>query len=415
MESKIYKGEDDNQYIEQWKIKNLIKKLSEYKGQGTSVISLIISPNGNISKENTMLTDELGKCSNIKSRVNRQSVESAIVSAQNVLKNYKQVPKNGLCIYTGIVSDNITKEKKISISFEPIKPIKSSLYMCDSKFHTSPLETLLVNNDRYGFIVIDGNGCLYAVISGNSKEILHEFDVNLPAKGIKGGQSSVRFQRLAEEKRVNYITKVTEIATRCFITNDLPNISALIIAGSSNMKERLYNSDKFDQRIKKKVIKLVDISNGGKDGLNQAITNSQDVLANLPLIHEKKVVTEFMTEISKDTGLYAFGKKEVLKCLEMGAVSKIIVSGELNDEKDENDRINIVEWLTTNTDKYGSKLEIISSSSSEGFQFCKNFGIGAILRYKVELEEENIEGIEGLESIEERNMGNVENDDNLFI
>merc|ERR1711939_543248 len=32
------------------------------------------------------------------------------------------------------------KEKKLNIDFEPFKPINTSLYLCDNKFHTEALE-----------------------------------------------------------------------------------------------------------------------------------------------------------------------------------------------------------------------------------------------------------------------------------
>ncbi len=68
--------------VEQFKIKKLIKKLETARGNGTSMISLILPPKKQIPDVNKMLTDELGKASNIKDRVNRQSVQTAITSAK---------------------------------------------------------------------------------------------------------------------------------------------------------------------------------------------------------------------------------------------------------------------------------------------------------------------------------------------
>ena len=55
------------------------------------MISLIIPPKDQISRINKMLSDEYGTASNIKSRVNRLSVLSAITSAQQRLKLYSRV------------------------------------------------------------------------------------------------------------------------------------------------------------------------------------------------------------------------------------------------------------------------------------------------------------------------------------
>jgi hypothetical protein len=44
--------------------------------------------------------------------------------------------QNGLVLYTGTVMTDDGKEKKVNIDFEPFKPINTSLYLCDNKFHT---------------------------------------------------------------------------------------------------------------------------------------------------------------------------------------------------------------------------------------------------------------------------------------
>ncbi len=46
----------------------------------------------------------------------------------------------------------------------------------------------------------------------------------------------MRFARLREEKRKNYLTKITELATTNFITNDMPNVEGLILAGNADFK-----------------------------------------------------------------------------------------------------------------------------------------------------------------------------------
>jgi len=54
------------------------------------MISLIIPPRDQVSRVSRMLADEFGTASNIKSRVNRQSVLGAITSVQQRLKLYSK-------------------------------------------------------------------------------------------------------------------------------------------------------------------------------------------------------------------------------------------------------------------------------------------------------------------------------------
>jgi peptide subunit release factor 1 (eRF1) len=103
---------------------------------GTSMISLVIPPRDQVSRISKMLADEYGTASNIKSRVNRLSVLGAITSTQQKLKLYSKVPPNGLVLYCGTILTDDGKEKRVNIDFEPFKPINTSLYLCDNKFHT---------------------------------------------------------------------------------------------------------------------------------------------------------------------------------------------------------------------------------------------------------------------------------------
>jgi peptide chain release factor subunit 1 len=410
--------------IEQWKIKRLIKRLDEAKGNGTSMISLIIPPKKAITDITKMLNDETGTATNIKSNVNRKSVLTAITSARERLKLYNKTPPNGLILYTGtVLGEDGRTEKKVVIDFEPFKPINKSLYLCDNKFHVQDLKELLENEDIFGFIVVDGNGALYGTLQGNNREIRHKFSVELPKKHGRGGQSSVRFARLRLEKRHNYLKKVAEIATSVFISNDTPNITGLVLAGSADFKNDLYGSDLFDQRLKPKVLKIVDVSYGGENGFNQAVELSQECLQNVKFVQEKKILSKFFEEISTDSGLVVFSVGDTMKVLETGAVESLLLFENLDlyrltlrnkeDEsisviylnadqlpdpkyyKDANtkaelevvENIQLSEWIAENYVNFGASLQFITDKSSEGFQFVKGFGgIGGFLRYKVDVD-----------------------------
>ncbi|KAG1692945.1 Eukaryotic peptide chain release factor subunit 1 [Nymphon striatum] len=409
--------------VEIWKIKKLIKSLEAARGNGTSMISLIIPPKDQISRVSKMLADEFGTASNIKSRVNRLSVLGAITSVQHRLKLYTKVPPNGLVIYCGTIVTDEGKEKKVNIDFEPFKPINTSLYLCDNKFHTEALSALLADDNKFGFIVMDGNGALFGTLQGNTRDVLHKFTVDLPKKHGRGGQSALRFARLRMEKRHNYVRKVAEVATQLYITNDKPNVAGLILAGSADFKTELSQSDMFDSRLQPKVLKLVDVSYGGENGFNQAIELSAEVLSNVKFIQEKKLIGKYFDEISQDTGKYCFNVDDTLKALEMGSVEILIAWENLDimryvlrnhaneeektlhltpeQEKDKThftdkdtgvelelvESMPLLEWLANSYKTFGATLEIITDRSQEGSQFVKGFGgIGGILRYRVDFQ-----------------------------
>ena len=243
--------------------------------------------------------------------MNRLSVLSAITSTQQRLKLYTKVPPNGLVIYCGEIITSEGKERKINIDFEPFKPINTSLYLCDNKFHTEALSELLESDQKFGFIIMDGNGALFGTLSGNTRDVVHKFSVDLPKKHGRGGQSALRFARLREEKRHNYVRKVAELAVQNFITNDKVNVAGIILAGSADFKNDLNQSDMFDNRLQSKVIKVVDVSYGGENGFNQAIELASETLGNVKFIQEKKLIGKYFEEISQDSGRVCYGVEEI--------------------------------------------------------------------------------------------------------
>ena len=385
--------------------------------------AVVTAPKDQVSRAAKMLAEEFGTASNIKSRVNRLSVLSAITSTQQRLKLYNKVPPNGLVVYCGEIITSEGKERKINIDFEPFKPINTSLYLCDNKFHTEALSELLESDQKFGFIIMDGNGALFGTLSGNTREVVHKFSVDLPKKHGRGGQSALRFARLREEKRHNYVRKVAELAVQNFITNDKVNVAGIILAGSADFKNDLNQSDMFDNRLQAKVIKVVDVSYGGENGFNQAIDLSAETLSNVKFIQEKKLIGKYFEEISQDSGRVCYGVEDTLKALELGAAETLIVyenlditrwvikgldgvekilhttkaqeadreqfmDKETGQEMEVVDQSSFLEWLAEKYKDFGATLEFVSDRSSEGNQFVKGFGgIGAILRYKVNFEQ----------------------------
>jgi len=407
--------------IERYKMKKLIKMLESARGMGTSVITVYVPPKDQVSRVVAMLNNEFGTASNIKSHTNKLSVQAAITSALGRLKLISRVPNNGLILYSGTVLTEDNKEKKLTMDIEPFKAVSRSLYLCDNKFHTDELRRMLESDEKFGFIIVDGSGTLYATVCGSVKEKLGQFSVELPKKHGRGGQSKNRFARIRQERRHNYLRKVAETATQYFITNDRPNVSGLVLAGSAEFKDSLFQSDLFDPRLKAVVMKIVDVAHPGDVGLNQAIDLSADTLSGVKLVQEKKLVQKFFDEIAMDTQMYCFGINDTLKCLEGGAVETLICFEDLdlirysvkapdaaepvihvmtaaqaatanlhggNDSQAQNEveSESFVDWLANNYSKFGCKLELITNKSQEGTQFVKGFGgIGGLLRYKMDL------------------------------
>jgi len=286
------------------------------------MISLQIKSDQNIHDIVSRLTIECNSVSNIKSSKNSKLILSVIGSIKDRLKYYNSIPKNGLLIYCGI--DNLL-DKKLLLDFEPPKPLKSYKYNCHNKFDTIELENMLNDDKIIGFIVIDGNGLLCAKLKGTNYEICYKITNNLPRKHNKGGQSSVRFERLYNEKKLLYIRKCCDIINNIYISNEKINVDFIILGGIANIKNKLFEDIKLDQRIKIKINKILDIGSGQEQGLQILISQSQDLIKNNIYLYEKSILSKLYNDINTDVKNISIGINETIQHLKDNFLEKIII------------------------------------------------------------------------------------------
>jgi len=392
------------------------------------MISVIIGPNKKIADFQRQLLDQYGNAENIKDRVNRQSVQAGITSAKEKLKNYSRVPKNGLLIYAGtVMSDDGKSTKKIVIDLEPHKPINTTQYHCGNHFITEPLRELLESDEKYGFVIVDGNGTLWATLQGNHRSIISKWSVDLPKKHGRGGQSANRFANIRDEKRNCYIKKVCETTTNHFITDgERPNVYGIVIAGYADFKTQVSESAFLDPRLKKVVCNVCDISYGMGEGLNQAIELSKGVLKDIKLVQEQGVIGKFFEMLNIDHEKIIYSIKDTMRALEDGVVQKLLIYDDLEyfrvvvKKKDDDETLIVkfmtpaefehpnalidtetkeefdlvekeefVDWIAENHGSFGCELSFVTDRSPEGSQFVNGFGgVGGFLRYKVDYDAE---------------------------
>lgn len=82
-------GNIESKHIEMYKVKRLIKSLDTQKGNGTSMVTLVIPPKEALGQSMGFLNNEFAQAANIKSKQTRDSVQSAITSTREKLKLYK--------------------------------------------------------------------------------------------------------------------------------------------------------------------------------------------------------------------------------------------------------------------------------------------------------------------------------------
>lgn len=236
------------------------------------------------------------------------------------------------------------------------------------------IELMKEDHPPIGCIIMSGNNTTLFTIRGT--EIIQHINIeeNLPSKHGRGGQSQLRFGRLAEEARHNYISKVLEIVLRMY-PRDLP----LIIGGSAYLKDKM--SDRLREiSTAPKILRVVDIQYDKKQGLYELLKSCGDLVTSIQLSKERQWIDTFMNSISMSDNLSVYGEKNVEYCLVNGIIETLIV----NNESFTDDLISICE-------KFCTELVVISDFIPEANQLKLGFGgkVG-MLRYPVEFPDEKI-------------------------
>ncbi len=396
-----------------YEFKKKLEELRAYSGRATELISLYVPPNRQISDVMAYLRNELSQSSNIKSKSTRKNVTAAIESIMARLRYFKSPPTNGVVFFVGHVPKGADQTEMVAHVIEPPEPITTYLYRCNSSFYLEPLEEMLAERRCYGLIVIDRNEATIGLLKGKRIKVVKHIRSNVMGKHRRGGQSAARFERLIEQSVHEYFKKVGTLANEAFLGEK--ELVGLLIGGPGSTKNTFVEKDYLHYELKKKIVDIVDTGYTDEYGLKEVVEHSVEALAEEELMKEKKLMNRLMREIRKEKGgLFAYGEKDVIKALKMGAVEVLLVSEGLNKLRREVRCANcghsevrgdkgilsatcprcgaemtpvkkdIVEELYEMAESVGTRLELISEASEEGQMLLKAFGgIAALLRFRV--------------------------------
>ena len=311
--------------LELFRLKKTLNTLASKEGRGTELVSLYVSPGKQISEVMSMLRDEYGTASNIKSTTTRKNVQDAIVKVQQRLKLFKEAPENGLVIFCGAIPQNGAGSERIeTYVILPPEPIHIYLYRCDARFHTEHIQELLREKETYGILLIDASATTLATLQGRRLEIVREFTSGVPGKTRAGGQSARRYERFREMRLQEYFRRVGEHANETFLP--IETLKGLIIAGPGPTKYDFEKGDYLNYMLKDKVIDIIDTAYVEEQGVKEVVDKAPEIMRKIRYIEEKQIVQQFLYEVGHDTGMTTYGEEEVRRALEAGAVRTLLLS-----------------------------------------------------------------------------------------
>jgi len=395
------------------KLKKLVRELKKIRGRHTELVSVYIPAGYSLVEIINQLSNEKSTAINIKSKPTRKNVLAALEKIIGHLRIFKQTPHNGLIVFCGNVSEVEGREDIKIWSFEPPEKMNTKVYWCDQVFVLDPLEDMVKEKEVYGLIVLDAREADVGLLVGKKIVPVKHIESTVPSKTVKGGMSQGRYDRIRDDAVNEFLTKAGELASKILL--DQKELKGVIIGGPGPIKEKFEKEDYLHYQIKKLVIGIKDIGYTGDFGLEELVKKSEDLLKQAAVMKEKELMSKFLTEIKK-SGLAVYGLTETLKAMNMNAVDTLMISEDFNwkriklrcetgheatrdlpktdvgknvcdicgKEMSVTSEDDLGELISEEAINFGTKVEFISTDTTEGRQFKELGGIGGFLRYKID-------------------------------
>jgi peptide chain release factor subunit 1 len=410
------------QQLARYSFQRKLDEIAACKGRATELISLYVSPGKQISDVMAYLRNEYAQSSNIKSRTTRKNVMWAIESLMGRVRSFKEVPSRGVAFFVGSKAIGADKSEPVTFIVEPPETLNTYLYRCDSTFFLDPLLAMVHEPDVWGLIVLDRAEVTLGLLRGKRIEPLRNRQSLVPSKHGRGGQSQHRFERLIEHAAHEFFVKVAEMSTELFLPRK-DELKGILLGGPGATKEFFFKEGFLQYELQQKVVTpLFDTGYTDEYGLRELVEKATQTLHGLELTEEKRIVQKLLAEIRKaETGLAAYGERDVAHALELGAVETLLISDGLRRrritfrcgscqrefvrslEDAEVDAVlaapcpncgaesvtelaseDYVEGLFRRAAESGATARLISTESEEGEMLAKAFqGVAALLRYPV--------------------------------
>jgi len=214
---------------------------------------------------------------------------------------------------------------------------------------------------RMLLVVLDDEAADLAVV----REYGFEHKLNL-----RSGRSGKQFKQ-EKEKESKYFAELLKKIKEL-------NLEKVIIAGPGFTKNEF--RDYLEGKGEKMEAVIEATNSVGVTGLNELVKRGiiDKVVRETLLSEESRKVEEAMIQLSKGNELIEYGRKEVGKAIEAGAVKELLVSDEkLFEERGKAER------LMERVEEMGGKVHLISSQHEAGKQLQGMGGLIALLRFKV--------------------------------
>lgn len=179
------------------------------------------------------------------------------------------------------------------------------------------MNALTKEDYAYGLLLVEAEVATFGMLGPGGVTLLEEAYSIVPKKQRKGGQSSVRYDRVRENLLNDFFKTTSEKAKTVFKHKDY---RGTLVGGPGPTKEDFLR--KFPQS---QVIGVLDVGDSGEPGLRELVNRGAELLKDDTLTKEKGILQEFFGRLAKGDPKTIYGKAQVKEAIENKRLSQVIV------------------------------------------------------------------------------------------
>ncbi len=356
---------------ERQRLRRKVHQLRAHQGRHSSFTTIYVPPTKNLTDTISFVKAELAGAENIKSKQNRKNVSDNLTAILSELTKIGSIPENGIAFFYGVKEEGGTNEEIREIVI-PLSPISQFSYICGREFNLEELEDMTRPKSLVVIVLIEGGKVTVGYLRGKHMELIRDEDFFIIGKTRAGGQSAKRYDRLRDEKMVEFFKFVGRLLNK-LLTDNLENVDAIVLGGNTIRAQEFLEKGGLDYRLREKVAeKIIPVSIIDETGLYQAMKEASRILKETEIYAERQAWDDFMGDLMKGNATATYGKKEVLEALQAGRVRTILV---IEDDMD------LVDEFMNEAQTYGSEVMVFSSQTESGAQLKSFGGVAARLRW----------------------------------
>ncbi|NWF95162.1 MAG: peptide chain release factor 1 [Candidatus Thorarchaeota archaeon] len=351
-------------------LKKKISELKAYQGRHSSFTTLYIPPDKNLVDIMSFIRTEIAGAENIKDKINRKNVQENLTAILNELTKISRLPENGMVFFYGIEDQGGTPSVIREIVVPPA-PISQFVYICGREFVTDELERMTEPRSMIVIVLLEGGKVTIGYLRGKRVELVRDEDYFIIGKTRAGGQSARRYERIREEKLLEFFRHVGRLLSELLL-DKLDSVDAIVLGGNTIRAQEFLEKGELDYRIRQKIADtIIPVGIIDETGLFQAVKEASRIMKETEVYQERVEWESFMQDLMRGLNTVTYGANEVMEALKAGRVQTLLIveGSPLFDE------------LADEAPKYGSDIIVFSNQTESGAQLKGFGGIAARLRW----------------------------------